>query len=142
MAVNYSRMEIANSINPTYKKDIGRWLDQTFKAPNDATNNRMYYDGVMGSVPLQVLTHLEPLPPNTSHPNGGTFNALRCNCLTVVFKGQPYLVVLEDIELPWGVHKGIYNGRTVNAYMGYVVAGIVETTIKADSGAKMAQMLW
>lgn len=141
MSLDYSRMS-TNEANPTAKKDIGRWLDQTFKAPNDVTNGKLYYEGIMGNAPIQILTNLSKMPNGVPNPKGGVYDVTSFYRITVVFKKQPYDVVLEDIKLPWGQHKGMYNGKTVNAHMGYVVAGVIPTKLNPNSLGEMAEMLW
>lgn len=141
MGLDYSRMS-QDAANPTARRDIGRWLDQTFKAPNDATNGKLYYDGIMGSTKVHVLSNISTMPNATPNPvTGGTFNTAKFFRITISFKGDPLDVVLEDIGLSWGQNKGMYNGKMTNAYMGYVVAGVIPTKLNPNNYAEMAQML-
>jgi hypothetical protein len=142
MALDYSRMAIMGTVNPSVKKDIGKWLDQTFKAPSDATSGKLYYEGIMGSTPVQVLSWISQLPEGIPNPQGGTFNTSKFYRIPVVFKKQSLDVVLENIPMQLGQNKAIYNGRTVNAYMGYVVAAIMPAKLNAKNGGEMAEMLW
>lgn len=142
MSLDYSRMAVMGTINPTVQKDISRWLDQTFKAPNDSTNGKLYYEGVMGSTPIQVLSSLEQMPEGIPNPIGGTYNTSKFYRIPIVFKKQSYDVVLEVLPMQLGQHKGVYNGRTVNAYMGYVVAAVIPSKLNAKVGGEMAEMLW
>jgi hypothetical protein len=140
MSLDFSRMS-ANANNPTARKDIGRWLDQTFKVPNDVTNGKLYYEGIMGRTPLQILSNISQIPNGIPNPKGGIYSPAKFYRITVFFKQNAYDVILEDIGLSWGQHKGMYNGKVVNAYMGYVVAGIIPAKLNPNNLEEMELML-
>lgn len=142
MSLDYSRMAVMGTINPSTQRDISRWLDQTSKAPNDTTNGKLYYEGVMGSTPIQVLSWIEQMPEGIPNPTGGTYNTSKFYRIPVVFKKQSYDVVLENIPMQLGETKAVYNGKTVNAYMGYVVAAITPSKLNYKVGGELAEMLW
>ena len=142
MALDFSKMWMLAPENPTIKKDISRWLDQTFKAPFDVTNGKIYYDGVMGSTKLEVLSNMEKIGANTPNPRGGCYHEANFYRIVVLFKTLPYEVVFENVPMMLGQQKVMYYGKQVPSYMGYVVAGIRQSVLSANVGASMVEMLW
>jgi hypothetical protein len=142
MPLDYSRVSAVKFIPPTAKKDIARWLDQTHKAPDDCTGGKLYYNGVMGSKTIFILSDMEPMPYGVAKSNGGYYSTMSDYRLIISYDGKSYDVRYEMVEAPLGQAKAIHNGKMVYCHMGYTITGVFPTPFGANDSAVLSHLLW
>jgi hypothetical protein len=142
MSLDYSRISAIKFIPPAEKKSIGKWLDQTNKAPNDMTKGKIYYNGVMGSKPLYILSTMDPMPYGVTKPGGGYYSNLYDYRIIVVLDNQSYDIRFELVKMELGQEKIVHNGRMVYCHRGYTITGIYPTEMNANDEGILSHLLW
>jgi hypothetical protein len=142
MAIDYTRLSALKPVPPAEKKNISLWLNQTLKAPTDATKQKLYYQGVMGPKPLYVLSEMEPMPYGVAKPDGGLYSTAYDYRILVVFDNQAYDIRFELVECLLGSKHAIHDSRLVAVHKDYTVTGVFETAMDANDYQIMNHLLW
>lgn len=151
MALDFSQLKGAlqmasKPFTPVHERDLRAWIDLSRWAPNDTTNRQLYYQGVMGSKKMYVLSTMEPMPPIPKSEGSGWYGVTDYR-ITVSMDGRFYEIRYESFQSADGLPGAkstaqTASGATVRQYMGYTPTGIYEVERSPRINKVVHDYLW